>query len=395
MAGPMDGVTILDLSVALTGPLATGMLADQGAAVIKVERPPFGDQVRFVGTNANGITSMFQVANRAKRSIVIDLSDERGIDLVLDLAKDVDVFIHNYRPGAVQRMGIDYETMKAINPDVVYASLSGFGQTGPYSERRVYDTVVQAQSGLADNQTGTNDDSPVFLRQLMADKVTAYTACQAITAALFARGQGRGGQHLELNMLDASVAFLFVDGAGHEVALDGDHRGPTSAVATNTPMALADGYMAITPVTDAEFHGLAKAFGVDSSDPRLATMADRHGNREVMSEVIREVRAAAASVSLTDACAAMDANDSPYGVVLSVADVPDDPQVQANELFIEHVHPVMGRVRQTRPPTIFHGTPSELTNLDSPTLGQHTDELVAEIGWNDRLEELRNDGVVS
>ncbi len=395
MAGPMEGVTILDLSVALTGPLATGMLADQGAAVIKVERPPFGDQVRYVGTNANGITSMFQVANRAKRSIVIDLTDPRGVELVLEMAKSVDVFIHNYRPGAVERMGIDYETVKTLNPDVVYASLSGFGQSGPYTERRVYDTVVQAQSGLADNQTGLNDENPVFLRQLMADKVTAYTACQAITAALFAKAMGRGGQHLELSMLDANVAFLFVDGAGHEVALDGDHRGPTSAAATNTALALADGFMAITPVTDAEFHGLAKAFGVDSSDPRLATMAERFSNRETMNGVMRQIREAATSVTVADACAAMDANDSPYGVVLSVAEVPDDPQVQANELFIEHTHPVMGRIRQTRPPVIFDGTPNELANLDCPTLGQHTEELVAEIGWADRIDELRQDGVVS
>lgn len=390
----MDGVRILDLSVALTGPLATGMLADQGATVVKVERPPFGDQVRFVGTNANGITSMFQVANRGKRSIVIDLTDPRGVEIVLELAKDVDVFIHNYRPGAVDRMGIGYETIKALSPDVVYASLSGFGQSGPSTKRRVYDTVIQAASGLADSQTGLNDDKPVFIRQLLADKVTAYTACQAISAALFARAMGRGGQHLELSMLDANIAFLFVDAAGHEVALDGNHDGPTSSVASNTAVELKDGYIAVTPVTDPEFHGLAASFGVDSSDPAVATIGQRMSNREGTSAVMREIRAAAKNVALEEAVAALDERDVPYGIVTSVADVPFDPQVQANELFIEHEHPVMGRVRQTRSPTRFLGTPAEITKPDSPTLGQHTDEVLTEIGWGGRIDELRAEDVV-
>ncbi|NNE72242.1 MAG: CoA transferase [Acidimicrobiales bacterium] len=390
----MDGVKILDLSVALTGPLATGMLADQGATVIKVERPPFGDQVRFVGTSAGGMTAMFQMANRGKRSIVIDLTDPRGVELVLDLAAEVDVLVHNYRPGATDRMGIGYEAVAARNPDVVYASLSGFGPQGPYSDRRVYDSVVQAQAGLVASQTGRNDEKPVFIRQLMADKVTAYTACQAITAALFARAQGRGGQHLELSMLDATIAFLFVDGAGHEVALDGDHRGPTSAAAVVTALAVDGGHIAVTPVTDDEFHGLAAAFGIDSSDPRLATMTDRFSNLEAMHDVMVQIRDAAAATTLADAKAAMDAHDTPYGVVLPVAEVPDDPQVVASDLFREHEHPTMGRLREPRHPTVFAGTPVPWTDADCPSLGQHTDAVVAEAGWGDRLDELRADGVV-
>lgn len=395
MAGPLDGIKILDLSVALTGPLATGMLCDQGAEVIKIERPPFGDQVRYVGTTSGGMTAMFQVANRGKRSMVVDLTTAVGVELVLALAAEVDVVVHNYRPGAVDRMGIDYETIAAVNPDVVYCSLSGFGQTGPYTHRRVYDTVIQAQSGLADNQRGTNDDKPIFHRQLTADKVTAYTACQAITAALFARAMGRGGQHIELSMLDANIAFLYVDGAGHEVALDGDHRGPTSASASNSALELADGYAAISPVTDAEFHGICAAFDVDSSDPGLATMADRFGNKELMSEAMRKVRAAAAKVSVEDASRRMDEAQVPYGLVLSVADVPHDAQVVANGTFFEHVHPTMGRIREPRPPALFESTPSELRGLDAPTLGQHTDEILGEVGWADRAAQLRSAKVVS
>lgn len=391
----MQGVRILDLSVALTGPLAVSMLADQGASVIKVERPPFGDSVRYIGTQNGGMSAMFQLANRGKQAITMNLTDPRGVELILDLAAEADVVVQNFRPGAADRMGIGYDAVRARNNDIIYISISGFGPTGPYSHRRVYDTVIQAQSGLADNQTGLNDPKPVFLRQLAADKITAYTACQAISAALFARERGRGGQHLELAMIDACIAFLFLDGAGHEVALDGDHTGPTAAVANNTALAMADGFLAVAPVTDAEFHGLAGIFDVDSSDPGLATIGDRMKNRDKTSAVMVEVRAAAATVSVAEASAALDAAQVPFGIVTSVADVPFDAQVIENEVFFETEHPVMGRVRQTRPPVHFRGTPAEGYGLEAPTMGQHTDEIVAGAGWGDRLAELRADGVVS
>lgn len=394
MSGPLDGIRIVDLSVALTGPLAAGMLVDQGADCVKVEQAPTGDVVRWLGSTVAGISAMFQAANRGKRSIVLDLRQADGLAILRDLVADADVLVQNFRPGVAERLGVAYDDIRSIRPDIVYADLTGFGPSGPYSHRRVYDTVIQAQSGLAASQTGLNDDQPKFLKQLVCDKVTAYTACQAITAALFARSRGAGGQHLELSMLDACIAFLFVDGAEHEVILDGDHSGPQSVAANNTPLAFDGGFAAVTVPTDKEFHGLARAMGVDSSDPDLATVRDRTANREKAMAVHRAVRENATKLTVSEAEALLDANQVPFGIVRAVNEIQDDPQVIANGVFSEFDHPAAGRVRHHRPPTRFHGTPTELREPAAPTLGQHSDEILTETGHGDRIDELRAAGVV-
>ena len=394
MSGPLDGIRIVDLSVALTGPLAAGMLVDQGADCVKVEQAPTGDVVRWLGSTVAGISAMFQTANRGKRSIVLDLRQADGLAILRDLVADADVLVQNFRPGVAERLGVAYDDIRSIRPDIVYADLTGFGTSGPYSHRRVYDTVIQAQSGLAASQTGLNDEQPKFLRQLVCDKVTAYTACQAITAALFARSRGAGGQHLELSMLDACIAFLFVDGADHEVILDGDHSGPQSVAANNTPLAFDGGFVAVTVPTDKEFHGLARAMGVDSSDPELATVRDRTANREKAMAVHRAVRQNATRLTVSEAEALLEANQVPFGIVRAVNEIQNDPQVIANGIFSEFDHPAAGRVRHHRPPTRFHGTPTELREPAAPTLGQHSDEILAETGRSDRIDELRAAGVV-
>ncbi len=390
----MDGIRIVDLSVALTGPLAAGMLVDQGASCVKVEQAPTGDLIRWLGSTVAGISSMFQVANRGKRSIVVDLRHADGLAIIRDLIAEADVLVQNFRPGVAERLGVAYDDVRSIRPDIVYADLTGFGPGGPYSQRRAYDTVIQAQSGLAASQTGLNDDQPKFLKQLVCDKVTAYTACQAITAALFARDRGAGGQHLELSMLDACIAFLFVDGADHEVVLDGDHSGPQSVAANNTPLVFDGGFAAVTVPSDDEFHGLASAMGVDSSDPDLATIQDRARNRDKAMAVHRAVRQRATGFTVAEAEALLEANQVPFGIVRAVDEVVGDPQVVANEVFSEFDHPAAGRVRHHRPPTRFHGTPCELREPAAPTLGQHSDEIVAQTGRADLIDELRASGVI-
>ena len=395
MQGPMHGVRIVEMCVAVTGPLAVTLLVDQGAEAIKVEEPGFGDQGRYVGVVSGGISALFQMCNRGKRSVAVDCTDPQGREIVLDLVAGADVFVQNMRPGVVERLGLGYSDVSARNPDIVYASLSGFGPNGPYAHRRVYDSVIQAQSGLVGNQTGINDESPRFLRQAAADKITAYTASQAITAALFARERGAGGQHMQLAMLDASVAFLFADAAAHEVALDNDQPHlAQSFSAHQRAIALADGHAVVAAVTDSEFHGMARAFGVDSSDRSVATMSDRQRHKEQTSTVFRAVHAAAAAMPLAEATEALDRHEVPFGVVLGVEDVATDPQAVHNELFEEHDHPTMGRVRQPRPAARFSATPAELRQPSSPVFGEHTDEVLGELGWGDRIAELRDDGVI-
>ena len=395
MPGPLHGVRIVEMCVAVTGPLAVMLLVDQGAEAIKVEEPGFGDQGRFAGVVSGGISALFQMCNRGKRSVAMDCTDPRGVEVVLDLCAEADVFAQNMRPGVIERLGLSYAEVSARNPDIVYASISGFGPDGPYAHRRVYDSVIQAQSGLVGNQTGPNDESPRFLRQAAADKVTAYTAAQAITAALFVRERGAGGQHLQLSMLDASVGFLFADAAAHEVALDNEQRHlAQSFSAHQRAIAFADGHAVVAALTDSEFHGMAKAFGVDSSDPRLATMADRQRHREQTSMVFRMVHAAAAAMPLAEAMETLDRHEVPFGVVLGVEDLATDAQAVHNQRFEEHDHPAMGRVRQPRPAARFSATPAELHRPSSPIHGQHTDEVLAELGWGHRIDELRADGVI-
>ena len=395
MPGPLHGVRIVEMSVAVTGPLAVGLLVDQGAEVVKVEEPGYGDQGRYVGVASGGISALFQMCNRGKRSIAADCTDPRGRDIVLELCAGADVFVQNMRPGVIERLGLGYDAVSARNPGIVYLSLSGFGPDGPYTHRRVYDSVIQAQSGFVGNQTGINDESPRFLRQAAVDKVTAYTAAHAVTSALFARERGAGGQHVQLSMLDAAVAFLFADAAAHEVALDNDQpQLAQSFSAHQRAIAFADGHAVVAAVTDSEFHGMARAVGVDSSDPRVATMTDRQRNRPQTSEVFRAVHAAAATMPLAEAVEALDRHEVPFGVVLGVEDIATDAQAVHNEIFTEHDHPHMGRVRQPRPAPRFSATPAELREPSSPAHGQHTDEVLAELGWGDRIDQLRTDGVI-
>ena len=181
--GPLDGVKVVDLSVMISGPLAAMMLADQGADVVKVEAPGLGDIMRILGSSKGGMTGIFATNNRGKRSHVVDLKQPAGVDIVHRLIADADVLIQNYRPGATERLGIGYEQLRDAHPDLIYVSISGYGPTGPYSHRRVYDNVIQAASGLASVQTDPATGIPAMFRTLVADKVTSYTAAQAITAA--------------------------------------------------------------------------------------------------------------------------------------------------------------------------------------------------------------------
>ena len=395
MPGPLDGIRVVEMCVAVTGPLAVGLLVDQGAEAVKVEEPGFGDQVRYVGVESGGISAVFQMCNRGKRSIAVDCTRPQGRDIVLDLAAGADVFVQNMRPGVVERLGLGYADVSARHPGIVYASISGFGPDGPHAHRRVYDSVIQAQSGLVANQTGVNDESPRFLRQAAADKITSYTAAQAITAALLARERGAGGQHLHLAMLDASVAFLFADAAAHEVALDNDQPHlAQSFSAHQRAVALADGHVVVAAVTDSEFHGMAKAFGVDSSDLRVATMRDRQRHKEQASKVFRAVHAAAAAMTVAEAEQALDRHEVPFGIVLGVEDVAAEAQAVHNQLFEEHDHPAMGRVRQPRPAARFSATPAELRQPSSPVHGQHTDEVLKELGLTGSIDRLRADGVI-
>ena len=392
--GPLRGIKVLDFSIALTGPYAAALMADQGAEVIKVERPGFGDVARYVGVMVGGCAALYHTCNRGKRSITIDVHTDEGRALLLELGRDVDVVIENYRPGVMERVGLGYEDFRAVNPDVIYASLTGFGPVGPYAHKGAYDTVIQAYGGFAANQKELDADEPKFLKQTAADKTTALYASQAITAALFARERGDGGQHVELAMLDAVASFLWADAAGNEVLMDSDGSLPSSFVATFRPLKFADGWGIVTPTSDKDFPAMCRAFGVDDTDPRLQTIQARNQNREFVAEVMDAVYAVAETTTVADAMAALERETAPCGVVLSTAELPDDPHAIAVGMFETHEHPQSGRVRHPRHPAQFAATPAALAGR-APMLGEHTDEVLTELGLDaDAIGALREAGVI-
>ncbi|MBW2143186.1 MAG: CoA transferase, partial [Deltaproteobacteria bacterium] len=282
--GPLSGIRVVELATALAAPGAARIMADQGADVIKVEVPGIGDVLRFVGPNRNGVTAIHQNVNRGKRSIAIDLKSARGCGLVKKLTARADVFIHNFRPGVTERLGISYDDMCAVNEALIYVSVTGFGQKGPYAKKPAWDNVMQAFSGIAQSQADPETGEPVQFYQIFVDKLTAVTASQAITAALFAREQGTGGQHIQLAMADSVVAFLWPD-VGAEATFqekDGMELG-TPLTRAAKPLRFADGWAQVAPVSDKEFFGLYRAFGVDvGDDPRLATIESRMQNLQVV-----------------------------------------------------------------------------------------------------------------
>ena len=394
--GPLAGYRILDFSIALTGPYAAALLADQGAEVVKIERPGIGDLGRWVGVSVNGMSALYFTCNRGKRSIALDLHQPEGVEIALAIAAGCDVVVENYRPGIMDKLGLGYDAMRARNPDIVYASLTGFGSKGPYRDRSAYDTVIQAYGGFAINQADpTGDGMPVFLRQTAADKVTALYASQAITAALLARANGAGGQHIELSMMDSVVSFLWADAAGNEVLLDADGSLNSSFVAGFQPMRFDDGWGIVTPTSDADFQGMCKALDVEGwDDPRVATMTQRRENRDVMEPIMDMVYAHAANLTMAEATKRFEEQRVPFAMILSPDQLTRDEHAVAVGLFLEEDHHIVGRTRMPRHPTRFSGTPAELRN-ESPGLGEHTDEILTELGRADDIGRLREQGVVA
>lgn len=392
MALPLTGVKIVDLSAIIAGPMATGLLADQGADVVKVEPIGAGDLCRWLGPNHKGLGAMFAAVNRNKRSIALNLKSAEGKAILLDLVKTADIFVQNFRPGAIQRMGLGYDDLKRLNPRLIYVSMSGFGQDGPYAKRRVYDPVIQAMSGFADSQKDKVTKAPQLIQSIACDKVSAITAAQAMTAALFGRVSSGEGQHITLNMLDATIAFLWPD-AYYNYALLENPAPPSPDFADFYGiMKVKDGWITTITLSDDEFGDFCRAVGRDDikADPRFKDVFARMTNAAALKAAFAE---AVASFTAAEIRAKLEAEDVPHAVVLTRDQVPDDPQVVHNGQITVTDHPIAGRLRAPRPAARFGGAAAD-QRLHAPMLGEQTDAILAELGRSaDDIAALRKAGV--
>ena len=393
MPGPLAGYRIIDVTQMLSGPMATMMLADQGADVIKVEPPSTGDLTRALGGGSRGMAPTFATINRNKRSVVLNLKDRRGIELLERLVAGADLFVQNFRPGVADRMGIGEAALRRIKPNLVYVSISGFGESGPYVHKRVYDPVIQALSGLASIQGDPVTGRPRMIRLIVPDKVTALTAAQAMTAALLARERTGEGQHVRLAMLDAVIAFLWPEGMARHTFI-GSAPVVVRPDARDLVFETADGYITVGAVSDTEWAGLTRALGHPEwlDDPRFQTPAGRVKHADARLELTAEVLKTRTSAEWL---ARLEAEDVPCAPVLSREEVIADAQVAANELIVESDHPQAGRMRQPRPAARFEQTPAEIRS-PAPLLGEHTDAVLTELGISpEQLAALRAAGVVA
>ena len=380
MNGPLSGYRVIDLTTMLSGPWATMMLADQGADVIKVEAPGTGDHVRSLGNRRGGMSAMFLNINRNKRSIAIDLKTERGRRLLEELVGTADVFVQNFRPGVADRLGIGEAALRGRSPALVYASISGFGEVGPWAGKPTYDPVIQAVSGLTSVQAGDDEARPRLVRTVLPDKVAALTAAQAITAALLARARSGEGQHVRLSMLDAVMAFLWASDMGAQTYPDRPTTNQEAASFIDLIYETRDGYMTVAVMTNKEWEGLTRALDRPEwlADERFATPSarDRHLEARLeMTQAVLETRSTAEWMER------LEAHGVPCAPALTRNRVLQHPQLAASGTVVETLHHTAGRLRQARPPARFDRTPTAI-RFGAPRLGEHADEILAGLGYD-------------
>jgi len=378
MPGPLDGYRIVDLTSMISGPLATMMLADQGADVIKVEHPDGGDHTRAANNSRAGFSASFLNNNRNKRSVALDLKNPAALQVLLRLIATADVFVQNFRPGVADRMGLGEDAVRAVAPKIVYVSICGFGETGPYAQKPVYDPLIQSVSGLATIQAGSDSERPRLVRTIVPDKLTAYNAAQAITAALLCRERTGKGQHIRLSMLDAIIAFLWASDMGSQTFVGADIPQQEAASFIDLIYETATGPISAAVQTNREWLALTRALDKPEwlDDPRFKTPAlrQRHINeRLAMTQEALRTRSAAEWLER------LTAEGVPCAPVLTRTQMLSDPQVVANGIVVETEHAVAGRLRQARPAARFSETPAGIWR-GGAALGEHTEEVLADIG---------------
>jgi formyl-CoA transferase len=407
MAGPLSHIRVLDLTRVLAGPWAAQNLADLGAEVIKVERPKKGDDSRAYGPpwvkDENGKetreAAYFMAANRGKKSITIDISKPRGQEIVRELAKRADVLLENYKTGDLARYKLSYDDLKAINPGLIYCSITGFGQTGPYRERPGFDFMVQGMGGFM-SVTGERDDRPGGGPQRagvpIVDIMTGMYSTIAVCAAIASREKTGQGQFIDMALLDTQISILANQGMNYlATGVPPGRLGNTHPnIVPYQSFKTKDGDIILACGNDNLFNKFCEVAGAQHlpKDPRFATNGQRVAHRADMDEVLIPIFKTRTTAQWV---ADLEKGGVPCGPINNLKDVFDDPHVQARGMRIELPHATAGKVPLIRSPMRFSGTPVE-HSAGPPTLGQHTDEVLARtLGKSaDEIAALKAEGIV-
>ena len=391
----LKGMKVLDLTRVLAGPYASMVLADLGAEVLKIELPEKGDESRGFGPFQNGESAYFTSVNRGKKSVTVDLRTAAGCALAKRLVRECDVLLENFRPGSMARFGLDYGSLQRENPRLVYASISGFGQTGPYAQRPAYDVIIQAMGGIS-SITGEPGGAPVRVGSSVADLSSALFGVIGILAAWGRAKETGQGQQVDISMLDCQVALL--ENAVARYYVNGEVPQPLgSRHPTITPFqyfAAADGYIVIAAGNDGLWRKLCMALELEelAEDKRFADNAARTQNHAAMEPLLAEAFRAR---SVEAWCEVLGAAGIPCGPIHDVGQVCNDVQVAARNMIIELEHPVAGRQKMPNTPLKFSQTPIDLQE-PAPLLGQHTEQVLGEwLGLSvEELEALRAEGTI-
>lgn len=375
MSPPLTGIRVIDLTRVVAGPYCTMMLGDMGAEVLKIEEPGHGDDSRGWGPYVNGQGSFYLELNRSKKSVAIDLKTPEGAAALRRLVATADILIENFRPGSLAKLGFGYDDVAAINPRIIYCSITGYGQTGPQAHLPGYDAVIQGEAGIMD-VTGSPDGPPTRVGVAITDYLAGLYASQGILLALHERHTSGRGQHVDIALFDAMLSVLrlphsmFVATGETPTRVGNDHL----SIAPYEPLRVKDGLVIVAVANPRLWVRFCDAVGRNDlrDDPRFRTNGDRVTHR---AELKDELERGFAAMTADELCTRLEASQVPYGRVRNTREAVEHPQVEPRHMLLHQSHPTIGAVRTLGPVVKLSRTPAD-PRLPPPTLGEHTDEII-------------------
>ena len=384
MAGPLKGVSVLDLTGVVSGPFATMFLADQGADVLKIE-PITGDITRRSRASIDKkgeFSALFISSNRGKRSLAIDIKSDAGREVLTKLVAKADVLVQNFRPGTMERLGLGAEELRRRHPRLIYVSISGVGETGPYVKKRVYDPIIQGLSGFADIQSQPVTNRPQMIRTIVCDKTTAMMTAQAVASALYAREKTGQGDHIRVAMLDTMISYLWPEGMMQYTVVGAETTAADPNDRPDLVFKTRDGYITCGTISDSEWQGFCRATGDPelAQDPRFATPGARSINATAR---INRMQDYIGQHTTAEWLARLDAADVPCAPILRRSEIIHNEQVVARGLIAEIDQPGVGKVRQPRPAARFELNQARIAG-PAPRVGEHSRDVLIELGYDER-----------